>query len=50
MYGVAPQRLAAATEASRKYWPVLRAERLRRIREHDPELADQLEQMLGEEP
>lgn len=49
VYGVAPQRLAAATEASREYWPVLRAERLRRIREHDPEFADQLQQMLCNE-
>lgn len=50
VYGVTPQRLAAATESSREYWPVLRAERFRRIREHAPEFADQLEQMLGEEP
>ncbi|MER6611577.1 hypothetical protein ABT282_38465 [Streptomyces sp. NPDC000927] len=41
MYGVTLQRLAKATEASRNYWPTLRAERIRRIREHDPEFADQ---------
>ncbi|MFF8790869.1 helix-turn-helix domain-containing protein [Streptomyces sp. NPDC015125] len=50
VYGVTPERLAAATAASQAYWPVLRAERFRRIREYDPEFADRLEQMLGEEP
>ncbi|MFE0382183.1 helix-turn-helix domain-containing protein [Streptomyces inhibens] len=50
VYGVTPERLAAATEASGEYWPVLRAERLRRICEHDPEFAEQLRQLRGEEP
>ncbi|WP_441248247.1 hypothetical protein [Kitasatospora sp. McL0602] len=44
----ASRRLTAATEASQEYWPVLRADRFRRIREHDPEFAEQLEQTLGD--
>ncbi|WP_327259762.1 hypothetical protein [Streptomyces sp. NBC_01240] len=30
--------------------PVLRADRFRRIRTHDPEFAEQMEQTLGDEP